>query len=83
MSSARKASEAPFPYGWPGRISYFIVGLDSVYQLTTRDEMRETVMEALAGDVEIFAAWPGQYRTDVFWIDRPELLAEAIQVAAA
>jgi hypothetical protein len=80
--SARSASEAPFPYGWPGKVCYF--ALDPLnFALTSvrdRDGMRAAVRAALAGDVEIFAAWPGQYRTDLFHIDQPQRLAEAIGV---
>jgi hypothetical protein len=75
----RLASEAPFPYGWPGKVCYFT--LDPLLtSVRDRDGMRAAVRAALAGDVEIYAAWPGQYRTDLFHIDQPQRLAEAIGV---
>lgn len=80
----RNASKTSFPYGWPGRVSYFTVGGDGLpAQIRTRDEMRQAVAEALAGGRFIFAAWPGEFRTDLFLIDLPALLAEAIGLVIA
>lgn len=77
--TARLASESPFPYGWPGRVCYFTV--DAAFtprQIRTRDELRQALDFALTDSVLIYATWPGQHRTDLFAIDRPELLADAI-----
>lgn len=74
----KRASEAPFPYGWPGRVLYFMLVAGEPRQLSSRDELRSALAVAISGLNVIYAAWPGQYRTDLFIIDKPELLAEAI-----
>ena len=79
----KRASDHPFPYGWPGRVCYFRLDLGVPVQLRTRDEFRQAVSNALVGDACIYATWPGQHRTDLFWIDAPERLAEAIGVETA
>ena len=71
----KKASEVvDFPYGWPGIVAYFTVADGEVIQLAGRGSLRQ----ALTDKFEIYAAWPGRWSTDIFAIDRPELLAEAI-----
>jgi hypothetical protein len=79
----RAASEAPFPYGWPKSVCYFEILGGQPKQLYTRDEVREAVSMALQGRTTLYAVWPGQYRSDLFWIDKPELLAEAIGLAVS
>lgn len=79
----KRASEAPFPYGWPGGVCYLVLVDGAPQQIRGRDGLRAAVTDALVGEVTIYAAWPGQFRTDLFVIDRPELLAEAIGVEAA
>lgn len=75
----RLASETTFPYGWPGAVCYFTVSAGfEPQQIRGRDDMRRAVDLALTDQVQIYAAWPGRYRTDVFLIDEPGLLAEAI-----
>lgn len=76
----RKASETTFPYGWPGRVAYLQIAADGSISQTSRfrDDFRETVRAAFAGEVTLIAAWPGEYRTDVFEIDDPSALAAAI-----
>lgn len=74
----KRASEAPFPYGWPGKVCYIEVEADRpiFVQLNSRDGLRSAVIRATAGECTLLAAWPGQYR--LFWIDKPELLAAAL-----
>lgn len=73
------ASEAPFPYGWPGRVLYIEQDIHgALIQLRTRPEMRGAVDRACGDESQILAAWPGQHRTDLFLIDKPDLLAAAI-----
>ena len=74
----RRASQASFPYGWPGRVCYIAFTGYSLAQLHGRDEMRQAVRSALDGNCEIYAAWPGQYRTDLFLVDDIAALAQAI-----
>lgn len=80
----RRASETSFPYGWPGTVCYFTLIPDiGPQQIKGREPFREIVAAAVAGDISIYATWPGQFRTDLFVIDKPELLAEAIGLAAS
>ena len=80
----KRASEAPFPYGWPGRVCYIECRGDELpEQIRSRDTFRDAVARALRGESTLLAAWPGQYRTDLFYIDKPELLAEAIGAVRA
>lgn len=74
----RSASAAPFPYGMPGRCCYFEIVDNAPRHLHYVDDMRDATRRAVAGETTLYAAWPGQYRTDLFVIDKPELLAEAI-----
>lgn len=78
--NVRPASAAPFPYGWPGYVCYAVLNGENLVQIRGRDEMRKAVREALAGNAHILAAWPGEYRTDMFLIDEPQRLADAIGV---
>lgn len=83
MTAPRPASEAPFPYGWQGAVCYFELGDDGVpLQARVRDDLRDMVRRALVDEVRIFAAWPGAYRTDLFVIDEPKRLADAIGLDA-
>lgn len=78
MKTPRPASEAPFPYGWAGYVAYFVTAPSGLQQIANREDMRAAIAAALLGQVEIYAAWPGEYRTDLFYIDEPELLAQAV-----
>jgi hypothetical protein len=78
----RKASETTFPYGWPGIVMYAQIGADGKLAQCSRfrADFRATVRAAMAGKVQLIAAWPGDYRTDLFEIDDPAALAAAIGV---
>lgn len=75
--SARPASESPFPYG-SASICYFTVTDGVPEQVKGRPALRG----AIANGCELYAAWPGQFRTDLFVIDKPALLRDAIGGAA-
>lgn len=61
----RLASEAPFPYGYPGRICYFHTSPVGVTQIAGAEAMRTAVARAQAdAEFQIYAAWPGEYRTE-------------------
>lgn len=74
------ASEAPFPYGWPKRVCYFVFENGAPVQLCSRDDTRSAVRAALGGGPSIYAVWPGEYRSDLFVIDEPAKLAAEIGV---
>lgn len=74
----RRASESPFPYGYPGRVCYIEQAGTEVRQIVGRDGIREAVKRAQAGESVLLAAWPGQYRTDLFEVDDLDQLAEAV-----
>jgi hypothetical protein len=78
VTAPRPASESPFPYA-SRAVCYFHVVNGVPEQVSGKTALRE----ALADGLRLFAAWPGQWRTDLFVIDRPELLAEAISTEAA
>lgn len=69
----KRASEAPFPYG-SAHVCYFRLVDGLPEQVKGRPALREAVSR---GD-RLFAVWPGQYRSDLFEIDDPELLSAAI-----
>jgi len=68
-----------FPYGYPGAVCYIEVsGAGGLRQIQGRGEIRDAVVRAERGESRIYAAWPGQYRTDLFFIDDlPALKAAA------
>jgi hypothetical protein len=80
LCAPRRASETSFPYGWPGAVCYFVIqsGVPTFFRY--RDEFRSAVRSALNGDAQIYAAWPGQWRTDLFVIDELARLAKAIEL---
>jgi hypothetical protein len=83
MMPPRPASEAPFPYGHAGgSVCYMELGPDGLRQCRTRGDLRDAVKRAQAGESEIMAVWPGQYRSDLFIIDDLAALAKAIGQAA-
>lgn len=78
----RRASLAEaFPYGYPGLICYFELRDGALSQLRDRASLREATVRAHRVESTLFAAWPGAYRTDVFHIDNPALLAPHINVS--
>ena len=90
MTDVRLASEVDaqggysrFPYAWPGKVCYLELCDGKLLWLKARDETREAVRRAIAGESTIYAAWPGQHRTDLFLIDSPERLAVALKMDVA
>jgi hypothetical protein len=74
----RSASKAPFPYGTPGtdRVLYFVI--DEVDCLPLQIRATTELIAAIQNREQIYAAWPGKERTDLFKIDEPELLLESL-----
>lgn len=72
-------TEGNFPYGWPGRVCYMEITSYHIVQLRTRADMREAIYRAQVGQSRIIAAWPGEWRTDVFEIDDINALALAVK----
>lgn len=81
----KNASEAPFPYGWPKSVCYFVCDILGVPEQLPRyrAEFRAAVQNCIDSEIPIYAVWPGQYRSDLFVIDKPELLADAIGLVHA
>lgn len=77
MTDPRQAN-ADFPYGWPGKSVCYIHVSDSgeVKQMSLRGDMREYLANPTG---RLFAAWPGQWSTDLFAID-PSVLAAALGI---
>jgi hypothetical protein len=79
MTQPQRASDVQyFPYGYPGGVCYIEQKGEHLTQCRTRPEIREAVARVRAGDSQLFAAWPGQYRTDLFLIDDIEALAAKV-----
>lgn len=75
----RSASEAPFPYKSNRIVCYFeVIDSEPAPVGTAIGDLRDAASRAVAGETTLYAVWPGQYRSDLFVIDKPELLAEAI-----
>lgn len=79
----RLASDAPFPYGYPGRVCYLEQSGENVVQCASRDELREAVTRARRGESRLLAVWPGEYRSDLFLIDDLDAMATAVGVDTA
>lgn len=77
MAKPRKASKAPFPYGPPGTdlVSYFAIEDNVPVALTTAED----ITVAIDFGHDIYAAWPGKTRTDIFIIDEPKLLVSSFE----
>lgn len=77
MAKPRKASKAPFPYGAPGvdKVAYFTIEDNQPVQLTTEED----VIVAIDFGHDIYAAWPGKTRTDIFIIDDVKLLMSSFE----
>jgi hypothetical protein len=79
MNSPRIASDSNyFPYGWPGKlVCYIHISEDAaVSQMTCRDDLRAYLKNPTG---RLYAAWPGQYRTDLFEID-PQVMAQEMEI---
>lgn len=70
MTAPRTTSSvADFPHKNP-RICYIEIGQDgSVSQLRYAAEIREGRARAASGESRLYAAWPGEFRTDLFVVD--------------
>lgn len=79
MNPCRAASAQEFPYKANRMVCYFEVinGAPSPVG-TAIGDLRNAARRAVAGEATLYAVWPGQYRSDLFVIDQPTLLAEAI-----
>ncbi len=75
----KNASEAPFPYK-SKTVCYAEVKADgSVKQVSnTKAELLAAAERVEAGGSTLVAAWPGQWRTDLFKVDDLELLRGAV-----
>lgn len=59
-----------FPYGYPGVVCYIEVGKSGgLRQIHGREAIRGAIQRAKSGTSRIYATWPGQHRTDLFFID--------------
>jgi hypothetical protein len=76
----KRASEAPFPYG-SRRVCYILADHnEGITQVHGKAELRLAIQRVRAGEgeVDLLAAWPGQWRTDLFLIDDLRQLEEAL-----
>lgn len=80
MTHVRLSSETRFPHSWPAQVCYFELNNGALLWLKTRDETREAVRRAITGITQLYAAWPGQYRTDLFLIDDVAKMADELKI---
>ena len=75
---------AASPFGWPDTICYWTIPVGGGHMLwiKTRDEMRLAVDRTRAGAVEMFAVWPGKWRSDMFRVDDIDVLAKVLGIEA-
>lgn len=72
MFQTKKARPAPvnvFPFH-DKRVAYFKIENDSIVQVVVN---KNTVGQLKSTDGKLYAAWPGQYKTDIFEIPLLEL----------
>lgn len=69
----KAASGTPFPYA-SRRVCYFRLFDGLPVQVSGKVELRAAVNNG----EQLFAAWPGEWRTDLFVIDDPAELLDAI-----
>jgi len=71
-------STTHFPYK-SQTVCYVVVAADgTVTSPHTVKEKRTMAADLAAGKVRIFAAWPGQYRTDLFELTDAEAMRTAL-----
>lgn len=83
MTDVRRTSEQRFPHGWPKLVCYFELCNGQLLWMKDRGETREAVARALKSESTLYAAWPGQYRTDLFLVDDVDKLAATLGMMAA
>jgi hypothetical protein len=76
-SYLRQASDAPLPFR-QREVTLVRLGADRrVEQAYTVGDKQE-LLRRLGRDDGLLAAWTGNYRTDVFWVDDVEAVSEAL-----
>jgi len=75
----RTSAEADFP--WLAKTVCYIEVRNGEVRQPGRyiAELREAARRAVAGESQLIAVWPGQWRSDAFLVDTPELLAQAVK----
>ncbi len=73
----RIASEEKwFPYASKLVCYIEVTPAGEVRQISSKSEKREAAVNAFAGKSQIYAVWPGQWRSDLFLIDDLEAFSE-------
>lgn len=82
MTEIRRTSETDiaFPHGWEGGLCYFEIEKGELLWTKGRNEIRDAVRRAYAKQSQLYCAWPGKYRTDLFLVDDLKAAAEALGV---
>ena len=76
-SGLRQTSDAPVPFR-QRHVTFVRVGADGrIEQAYTVSGKRELLGRLEPGD-GLLAAWTGDYRTDVFWVDDLEVVRDAL-----
>lgn len=76
----RSSLDTTFPHCWDRKLCYIELRDGTLSQPSARSEIREAVRRAHHGESQLYCAWPGQWRTDLFVIDDLDKAAEALGV---
>lgn len=76
-SALRQASGAPVPFR-ARHVTFVRVGADGRLEQASAVAEKQEMLRKLQAEDGLLAAWTGQYRTDVFWVDDLEAVREAL-----
>ncbi len=76
-SALRQSSDAPLPFRDRG-VTLVRLGCDGVVEQARTLEEKRDVLAHLRPNDGLLAAWTGQHRTDVFWVDKVAQLRDAV-----
>lgn len=76
----RSSIDTTFPHCWDRKLCYIEFRDGALSQPAARSEIRDAVRRAYRGESQLYCAWPGQWRTDLFVIDDLEKAAKALGV---
>jgi hypothetical protein len=76
-SALRQASDAPVPFR-QRHVTFVRVGAEGRLEQAGTVAEKQEMLRKLESDDGLLAAWTGQYRTDVFWVDDVEAVRDAL-----
>jgi hypothetical protein len=76
-SALRQASDAPLPFR-QREVTLVRLGADQRVEQASTVADKQEMLQSLNPSDGLLAAWTGQYRTDVFWVDNVGSVREAL-----